>query len=120
MISVIFRLIFERFLVAQSSCLKTSKICIRIGNKSSSLPADPDVDERDVPDTSYYQWVVFFLLLQAGLFALPSWMWKVAESGVVKDFGVQDAKSALVLSDQVQLEKLVARFVKHFKSILHR
>ena len=71
------------------------------------LLSDPDINPRDIPDTSYYQWVVFFLCVQAGLFALPSWIWKMAESGVIRDFGVQDAKSALVLSDDVQMHKLV-------------
>ena len=27
--------------------------------------------ERDAPDTSYYQWVTFVLLFQAGCFLLP-------------------------------------------------
>jgi hypothetical protein len=78
------------------------------------------LEEHEVPDTSYYQWVVFFLLFQAGLFALPSWIWKVAEGGVIRDFGVDDAKSALVLSDQEKMDSLVNRFAKHFKSLLHR
>ena len=78
------------------------------------------MDERDIPDTSYYQWVVFFLLLQAGLFALPGWIWKMSEAGVVKDFGVTEAKSALVLSDGDKMDSLVGKFVKHFKSLLHR
>ena len=31
--------------------------------------------ERDAPDTSYYQWVTFVLLFQAGCFLLPFKVW---------------------------------------------
>jgi hypothetical protein len=35
--------------------------------------------EDDAPDTSYYQWVTFFQLFQAGLFLLPYKMWTAFE-----------------------------------------
>ena len=32
----------------------------------------------------YYQWVIFMLTLQAGMFYLPRLLWKTAEGGVMK------------------------------------
>ena len=41
----------------------------------------------DAPDTSYYQWVTFMLLFQAGSFILPFKAWEAMEGGLIKTFG---------------------------------
>ena len=82
--------------------------------------------EDDAPDTSYYQWVVFMMLLQAGMFYAPYKIWSYFESGLLASFG-KDAKSAIIVSkenqvegdDGVVLEITVNKFVKYFKCILH-
>jgi len=48
------------------------------------------------PDTSFYQWVPFFLILQASLFIIPMKIWKSAEGGLVASFG-KDAKQIVIL-----------------------
>ena len=42
---------------------------------------------NDGPDTSYYQWVTFVLLLQAGSFVLPYKLWSIMEGGLIQSFG---------------------------------
>ena len=39
----------------------------------------------EAPDTSYYQWVSFVLLIQAGSFILPHKIWKFMEGGLIRD-----------------------------------
>ncbi len=81
--------------------------------------------EDDAPDTSYYQWVVFFMLLQAGFFYLPYKIWKALEGGLIESFG-KDAKSAVILTKETKvdgegavMEKMTEKFSMYFKSILH-
>ena len=40
------------------------------------------LSEDDAPDTSYYQWVTFMQLFQAGMFLLPYKLWSVMEGGL--------------------------------------
>jgi hypothetical protein len=78
----------------------------------------------DAPDTSYYQWVTFMLLFQAGTFLFPYKVWKAIEGGLIAAFG-DDARSAIMLKednqydDGIVLEAVVEKYVKYFKSILH-
>ncbi len=82
--------------------------------------------EDDAPDTSYYQWVVFMMLLQAGMFYVPYKIWAYLEGGLLASFG-KDAKSAVIVTkenqiegdDGIVMESVVNKFVKYFKSILH-
>lgn len=96
----------------------------------------------DAPDTSYYQvqchisiqelklnfwdffqWVTFFMMIQAGTFMLPYKIWRALEGGLLEEFGL-DAKSAIMLKedygDALVLESIVEKYVKYFKSIFHR
>lgn len=41
-------------------------------------------DRDGVTHHKYYQWVIFMLTLQAGMFYLPRLLWKTAEGGVMK------------------------------------
>lgn len=41
-------------------------------------------DRGGVTHHKYYQWVIFMLTLQAGMFYLPRLLWKTAEGGVMK------------------------------------
>ena len=41
-------------------------------------------DRQGYTQHKYYQWVVFVLTLQAGMFYLPRLLWKTAEGGVMK------------------------------------
>jgi hypothetical protein len=76
--------------------------------------------QADAPDTSYYQWVILFLLVEAAIFALPYRMWKVAEGGLMKGFDAAPVQSVLVLGDDDALKDHVRRFAKLFKSTMHR
>jgi hypothetical protein len=79
----------------------------------------------EAPDTSYYQWVSFVLLIQAGSFILPHKIWKFLEGGLISSFG-KDARAAVMLPDDskydedgVVMEAVVEKYVLYFKSILH-
>ena len=41
------------------------------------------------PDTSFYQWVPFILILQAALFYIQRKIWKTCEGGLIASFGRQ-------------------------------
>lgn len=83
----------------------------------------------DAPDTSYYQWVTFMMLIQSGLFMLPSKIWKSMEGGLIKSFNTLSARSAIILKDEDKLEgddmegavtsAIVEKYVKYFKAVLH-
>ena len=45
---------------------------------------DVHEDRGGVTHHKYYQWVIFMLTLQAGMFYLPRLLWKTAEGGVMK------------------------------------
>ena len=81
--------------------------------------------EEDVPpyDTSYYQWVTFVLLFQAGSFMLPYKIWKALEGGLIEQFGLE-AKSGIILKEEndhgESLDSLVEKYVLYYKSIFHR
>ena len=80
--------------------------------------------EDDSPDTSYYQWVTFVLLIQAGLFIFPYKLWKILEGGLMESFGT-DGKSAIMLSEEAKyddgviMEAVVEKFVKYYRSTFH-
>ena len=71
-----------------------------------------DENDEDKPpyDTSYYQWVTFALLFQAGSFMLPYKIWRHLEGGLIEEFGLE-AKSGILLKenheDGVSMDKLV-------------
>ncbi len=62
-------------------------------------------------DTSYYQWVIFFLLVQCAIFLIPRQIWRLSERGLIKEFGTTDAKSALILSDEKKFDVTIKRYV---------
>ena len=78
----------------------------------------------EAPDTSYYQWVTFVLLIQAGFFIFPYKLWKILEGGLMEQFGT-DGKSAIMLAedakydDGVIMEAVVEKFVKYYRSTFH-
>jgi len=80
--------------------------------------------EDDAPDTAYYQWVTFFMAIQAGAFYAPYYIWSILEGGLMQSFGT-DGKSPVLIAedmkydDGVVMEAVVEKFVKYFKSILH-
>lgn len=79
----------------------------------------------DAPDTSYYQWVTFVLLFQAGCFILPYKVWRLTEGGLMEAFGTE-GKSAVMLSEEskyedgVIMEQVLEKFVKYFRTTFHR
>jgi len=52
------------------------------------------------PDTSFYQWVPFVLVLQAALFYIPRRIWKNSEGGLMATFGKTGVDSLLNRRDQ--------------------
>jgi len=79
------------------------------------------------PDTSFYQWVPFLLILQASLFYIPRKIWKSCEGGLMESFG-KDAKKIVILRSDLEGQGEKGSFVKedvarkysaYFQSILH-
>jgi len=54
--------------------------------------ARPDTEDKD-NTTVFYQWVIFAMLISAGLFKLPYIIWKLFEGGLMKSFYDKEAKS---------------------------
>ncbi|XP_040572044.1 innexin inx2 [Lepeophtheirus salmonis] len=81
--------------------------------------------EDDAPDTSYYQWVTFMMLFQAGITLLPHKIWNLIEGGLIASFG-SEGKASIMLYDHskmeeesVVMEKVVQKFVNYFRAIFH-
>eukprot|EP00095_Tigriopus_kingsejongensis_P001485 snap_masked-scaffold124_size330879-processed-gene-1.6 protein:Tk01485 transcript:snap_masked-scaffold124_size330879-processed-gene-1.6-mRNA-1 annotation:"innexin inx2" len=80
--------------------------------------------KEEAPDTSYYQWVTFMQLFQAGLFMVPIRIWKSFEGGLIASFGTE-GKSVVMLTEEakyddgVVMEVVVEKFVKYFRTLLH-
>jgi len=74
-------------------------------------------------DTSYYQWVTFALLFQAGTFMLPYKIWRALEGGLIEEFGLE-AKSGIILKEDNRhaesMDSLLEKYVLYYKSIFHR
>ena len=53
----------------------------------SVLPSPSHFPPSSTPDTSFYQWVPFCLVLQAAIFYAPRKIWKIREGGLIASFG---------------------------------
>ena len=53
------------------------------------LPPTGGDGEAEEGSTAYYQWVTFMQLFQAGLFMLPTRIWKSMEGGLLESFGTE-------------------------------
>lgn len=62
----------------------------------------------------YYQWVVFMLFLQAGMFHLPRIIWKHSEGGLMKLL-VQDLTNPLFIVNKSERQDRVTFIKKYFK-----
>ena len=88
---------------------------------SSELGPKGDPEDHT---TSYYQWVSFVLLIQAGSFVLPYKAWKMAEGGLIKSFGREGKLKVMLGDDQEHIEgvlktKALEKFVYYFMSTRH-
>ena len=78
--------------------------------------AHPGVDKTLDPDErryhKYYQWVVFVLTLQAGMFYLPRLLWKTAEGGVMKliTSGLTDINAFMNKHSRREGVELIAKY----------
>jgi len=79
------------------------------------------------PDTAFYQWVPFVLVLQAALFYIPRRIWKSCEGGLIESFG-KEAKTIVILKGDsenqvkkgsVLKEDVARKYSSYFQSILH-
>lgn len=79
------------------------------------------------PDTAFYQWVPFLLVLQAALFYIPRKIWKTCEGGLMASFG-RDAKRLVILKGDFESgeekggymkEDIAKKYCAYFQSIMH-
>jgi len=93
------------------------------------LPPSPSSPlTSSTPDTSFYQWVPFVLVLQAALFYIPRKIWKTCEGGLIASFG-RDAKRLVILKGDFESgeekgggqmkEEIARKYSAYFQSILH-
>ena len=81
-------------------------------------------NEDDAPDTAYYQWVSFLMVVQAAIFYLPYYLWSALEGGLMYQFGREGSSRVMLRSetsyhDGVVMEAVLEKFVKYYKSIHH-
>lgn len=84
--------------------------------------ADPENHKKDGDadrTTAYYQWVVFVLVLNGILFALPRQIWKILEGGLISEFG-KEAKSTFIIADEEKMDSIVKQYVKYFNVLKHK
>ncbi|RCN34388.1 Innexin [Ancylostoma caninum] len=78
-------------------------------------------DQRYTPERelSYYQWVPFFLLLQAAFFRAPSFLWKSFSnhSGIRMHEVVEKAKDSANVEEEVR-QKNIAILARHLQNAL--
>merc|ERR1712241_1295808 len=74
-------------------------------------------EEGDVVYHKYYQWVVFFLFLQAPLFYIPRIIWKHSEGGLMKEL-VGDITSPRMPFQTEERKEQLDRIKKYFKQDL--
>ncbi len=63
------------------------------------------------------------MMVQAGTFMLPYKIWKACEGGLIEEFGME-AKAPIMLNDEyddsVVMDAVIEKYVRFFRSILHR
>ncbi|VDO64161.1 unnamed protein product [Heligmosomoides polygyrus] len=78
-------------------------------------------DQRYTPERqlSYYQWVPFFLLLQAAFFRAPSFLWKAFSnhSGIRMHEVVEKAKDSANVEEEVR-QKNISILARHLQNAL--
>ena len=67
------------------------------------------LSEDEAPDTSYYQWVVFMMLLQAGMFYLPYKVWQ----------SIEGERDSLELLGEIRLEFRISTFLRARDSLIY-
>ncbi|XP_064457178.1 innexin shaking-B-like [Ornithodoros turicata] len=78
----------------------------------------PGVHRTDDPSTivhhAYYQWVCFVLLLQAGMFYVPHWIWSTVEAGKIQYLTI-GLESAVIPEDERRTRRklLIGYFMRH-------
>jgi len=73
---------------------------------------DVNGDRGGVTHHKFYQWVIFMLTLQAGMFYLPRLLWKTAEGGVMKliTSGLTDLQAFMDKGSRRDGVELIARY----------
>jgi hypothetical protein len=72
-------------------------------------------EKDDIVHHKYYQWVVFFLFVQALFFYMPRLIWKSAEGGLMKML-VRDLTNPALIVNKTEREDRVAYIVKYFRT----
>jgi len=89
-------------------------------------PLSTQFPPNSTPDTSFYQWVPFCLVLQAAIFYLPRKIWKICEGGLIASFG-RDAKKTVIMKEDSEMEDgrsslkedIARKYSTYFLSLLH-
>ena len=56
-------------------------------------------DNDGMKDTTYYQWVPFFFMINAIIFLIPNQIWKAVEGGFVKGFILEENQTKYVMKN---------------------
>ncbi|KAK4311262.1 hypothetical protein Pmani_011948 [Petrolisthes manimaculis] len=89
---------------------------VEVPHPGVSNPRDGPDDQYEIRHHKYYQWVTLFLYLQAIMFYVPRYLWKIWEGGKVKMLVMQ--LNSPILDDDVKRDRK-AMLVDYFSVNLH-
>lgn len=101
--------------VFESNCWKHG--ATRFLNNEEIKNAPCKYRKNDERKLTYYQWIVFILLLNAVVFRIPHTIWKILEGGIIKSFYSEDASSASILQDETAMNQILEQKSQLFGKI---
>lgn len=75
------------------------------------------LNNGDDHELVWYQWVFFMLVINACIFRIPHYIWKLYERGLMKAFYSQEAKEIFIQCREGEMNQLLRIKTEYFKKI---